>query len=87
MRYIHTAPDGSEITEDPLYALRHYYFNSEVHGMHYGEFANYAEYFAARSSKERRTRRIWKKASRRSASWKPCAVRPRRARPSPWRRS
>jgi predicted dehydrogenase len=46
MRYVHTAPDGSEITEDPLYALRHYYFNSEVHGMHYGEFANYAEYFA-----------------------------------------
>jgi len=46
MRYVHTAADGSEITEDPLYALRHCYFNSEVHGMHYGEFANYAEYFA-----------------------------------------
>jgi len=46
MRYTHTAPDGTEVTEDPLYALRHYYFNSEVHGMHYGEFANYAEYFA-----------------------------------------
>jgi hypothetical protein len=26
-----------------LCALRHHYFNSEVHGMHYGEFANYAE--------------------------------------------
>lgn len=35
-----------EVTEDCLYAGRHYYFNSEVHGMHYGEFANYAEYFA-----------------------------------------
>ncbi len=46
MRYVHTTPDGTEVTEDPLYALRHYYFNSEVHGMHYGEFANYAEYFA-----------------------------------------
>ncbi len=46
MRYVHTAPDGSEVTEDALYALRHYYFNSEVHGMHYGEFANYTEYFA-----------------------------------------
>ncbi len=46
MRYIHTTTDGTEVTEDPLYALRHYYFNSEVHGMHYGEFANYAEYFA-----------------------------------------
>jgi predicted dehydrogenase len=46
MRLIKTAPDGSEVTEDFLYAGRHYYFNSEVHGMHYGEFANYAEYFA-----------------------------------------
>lgn len=46
MRYIHTAADGGEVTEDFLYAGRHYYFNSEVHGMHYGEFANYAEAFA-----------------------------------------
>lgn len=46
MKYIHTAPDGTEVTQDHLYAGRHYYFNSEVHGMHYGEFANYAEYFA-----------------------------------------
>lgn len=53
MRYRHTAPDGSEVTEDPLYALRHYYFNSEVHGMHYGEFANYADAFA-RALLERR---------------------------------
>ncbi len=37
----------AEFTEDCLYAGRHYYFNSEVHGMHYGEFANYAEHFAA----------------------------------------
>lgn len=36
-----------EITEDCLYAGRHYYFNSEVHGMHYGEFANYADTFAS----------------------------------------
>ncbi|RMH12280.1 MAG: gfo/Idh/MocA family oxidoreductase [Planctomycetota bacterium] len=36
----------SEIVEDYLYAGRHYYFNSEVHGMHYGEFANYADFFA-----------------------------------------
>lgn len=46
MQYIHTSPDGTEVVEDPLYALRHHYFNSEVHGMHYGEFANYAEHFA-----------------------------------------
>ncbi len=46
MRYLHTSPDGTEVTEDPLYALRHHYFNSEVHGMHHGEFAHYAEHFA-----------------------------------------
>lgn len=37
----------AEIVEDFLYAGRHYYFNSEVHGMHYGEFANYADHFAS----------------------------------------
>jgi hypothetical protein len=46
MKFIRTAADGSEVTEDFLYAGRHYYFNSEVHGMHYGEFANYADTFA-----------------------------------------
>jgi predicted dehydrogenase len=46
MRYVRTSPDGTEVVEDALYALRHHYFNSEVHGMHYGEFANYAEHFA-----------------------------------------
>jgi len=45
MRYVYTSPHG-EVTEDPLYGKRAYYFNNEVHGMHYGEFANYAEYFA-----------------------------------------
>ncbi len=47
MRYLHTAPDGTEVVEDTLYERRHYYFNNEVHGMHYGEFANYLDYFAA----------------------------------------
>ncbi len=47
MRHIYAAADGTEVTEDHLYAGRHYYFNSEVHGMHYGEFANYAEHFAS----------------------------------------
>lgn len=60
MKFVHTAagrqgPVGAstfdpgelmEVTEDCLYAGRHYYFNSEVHGMHYGEFANYADAFA-----------------------------------------
>ncbi len=46
MRYLHTAPDGTEVMEDSLYAQRAYYFNNEVHGMHYGEFANYTRHFA-----------------------------------------
>ncbi len=46
MRHLRTRPDGAEIKEDYLYSQRAYYFNNEVHGMHYGEFANYAEYFA-----------------------------------------
>jgi predicted dehydrogenase len=46
MKYHYTLDDGTEVCEDPLYELRHYHFNSEIHGMHYGEFANYADYFA-----------------------------------------
>ncbi len=46
MRYWYTRPDGTEVCEDMLYAQRAYYFNNDVHGMHYGEFANYTEAFA-----------------------------------------
>ena len=46
MKYRYNADDGTEICEDALYAYRHYYFNSQVHGMHFGEFANYTDYFA-----------------------------------------
>jgi predicted dehydrogenase len=46
MQYLHTGHDGVEIVEDMLYEYRHYHFNNEVHGMHYGEFANYLQYFA-----------------------------------------
>ncbi|MCK6576883.1 MAG: Gfo/Idh/MocA family oxidoreductase [Anaerolineae bacterium] len=46
MRYLYTRPDGTEAREDTLYALRGYAFNNEAHGMHYGEFASYAETFA-----------------------------------------
>jgi predicted dehydrogenase len=53
MRYLHTAPDGAEMLEDMLYSRRGYYFNNEVHGMHYGEFANYAEHFARALLEER----------------------------------
>ncbi|MBS1709174.1 MAG: Gfo/Idh/MocA family oxidoreductase [Armatimonadetes bacterium] len=45
MRYRHTGPAGEEMTEDCLYAMRGYYFDNEVHGMHYGEFSNYTDAF------------------------------------------
>lgn len=47
MRYAYTLPDGTEAKQDMLYHQRGYYFNNEVHGMHYGEFANYTDTFAA----------------------------------------
>ena len=46
MKLKRTRPDGAEITEDWLYEKRGYFFNNEVHGMHYGEFARYADTFA-----------------------------------------
>ncbi|QEO15581.1 Gfo/Idh/MocA family oxidoreductase [Agromyces intestinalis] len=46
MHYLHTGADGVEVLEDLLYEYRHFHFNNEVHGMHYGEFANYLQYFA-----------------------------------------
>lgn len=46
MDYLHVGQDGVEHVEDMLYEYRHYHFNNEVHGMHYGEFANYLQYFA-----------------------------------------
>ncbi len=54
MRYHYTAPDGAEVTEDLLYSRRGYYFNNEIHGMHYGEFAGYAEHFARALLEDRR---------------------------------
>jgi predicted dehydrogenase len=46
MRYAASDPDGTEHWEDALYKQRGYYFNDDVHGKHFGEFANYADYFA-----------------------------------------
>lgn len=46
MEFIYTGHDGIEHVEDALYEYRHYHFNNEVHGMHYGEFANYLQAFA-----------------------------------------
>lgn len=45
MRYAECGEDGTEHWEDALYARRSYYFNDDVHGKHFGEFANYADYF------------------------------------------
>lgn len=53
MRHLYTRPDGTEVCEDMLYAQRGYYFNNDTHGMHYGEFANYAEAFACAILEER----------------------------------
>lgn len=46
MRLKRTGEDGAEVTEDWLYEKRSFFFNNEVHGMHYGEFARYADAFA-----------------------------------------
>lgn len=45
MRYLHTSDEGTEVVEDYLYAKRTQYFNDDVHGKHFGEFAAYAEHF------------------------------------------
>ncbi len=46
MKLKRTSPNGAEVTEDWLYEKRGYFFNNEVHGMHYGEFARYADAFS-----------------------------------------
>ena len=46
MRYLYSPEDGTHVIEDTLYYLRSYYFNNEVHGMQYGEFATSTDYFA-----------------------------------------
>lgn len=46
MKLKRTGENGAEITEDWLYEKRGFFFNNEVHGMHYGEFARYADAFA-----------------------------------------
>lgn len=46
MRYRQSLADGAEVTVDRLYSGRGPFFNNEVHGMHYGEFAAYTDHFA-----------------------------------------
>lgn len=45
MKYRISSEQG-DVTSDPLYEKRGWYFNNEVHGMHYGEFAKYTDAFA-----------------------------------------
>ena len=44
--FVKLAADGTEVHEDYRHTLTGYYSRHELVGMHYGEFANYADYFA-----------------------------------------
>ena len=46
LEFVKLAADGTEVREDYRHTLTGYYFRHELVGMHYGEFANYADYFA-----------------------------------------
>ncbi len=48
LRYTHVGSGGVEIEEDFHQAMAGYYYRHELKGMHYGEFCNIAESFAAR---------------------------------------
>lgn len=48
LRFTHHDERGVEIEEDFHHAMSGYYFRHELKGMHYGEFCNYADYFASR---------------------------------------
>jgi predicted dehydrogenase len=47
LRFTTTAADGREMEEDYEHAMAGYYYRHELKGMHYGEFCNYADYFAS----------------------------------------
>lgn len=42
-----TTLEGREVEEDYEQAMAGYYYRHELKGMHYGEFCNYADYFAS----------------------------------------
>jgi predicted dehydrogenase len=46
LRFTYHDARGVEIEEDFHHAMSGYYFRHELKGMHYGEFANYADFFA-----------------------------------------
>jgi predicted dehydrogenase len=48
LRFTRHDERGVEIEEDFHHAMSGYYFRHELKGMHYGEFCNYADYFASK---------------------------------------
>ncbi|HEY3242912.1 MAG TPA: Gfo/Idh/MocA family oxidoreductase [Phycisphaerae bacterium] len=46
LEFVHLDERGAEVREDYHHALTGYYFRHQLKGMHFGEFANYADYFA-----------------------------------------
>jgi predicted dehydrogenase len=46
LEYLHLDASGGEVHEDYHHSLTGYYFRHQLKGMHFGEFANYADYFA-----------------------------------------
>lgn len=46
LEFNYVAHDGAEVREDYHHSLTGYYFRHQLKGMHFGEFANYADHFA-----------------------------------------
>lgn len=47
LRFTTTRRDGVDVEEDFEHSMAGYYYRHELKGMHYGEFCNYADYFAS----------------------------------------
>ncbi|MBX7131074.1 MAG: Gfo/Idh/MocA family oxidoreductase [Fimbriimonadaceae bacterium] len=48
LRHTYHDDNGVDIEEDYHHAMAGYYYRHELKGMHYGEFCNYADYFASK---------------------------------------
>ena len=48
LRFTYSCEDGTEMEEDTHHRLSGFHFRHELKGMHYGEFCNYADYFASK---------------------------------------
>jgi len=47
LRFSYHDENGTEVEEDFHHSMAGYYYRHELKGMHYGEFCNYTDYFAA----------------------------------------